>query len=320
MILHLVLVVAALVLAWSTVGAWPSGRGLWAVAHLLVLPLGWGIVGWILGTLLPRAVAAPLAAVGSWAWMAMPHSSSSPSLRHLGGWVIENSTLTDLVDPLAYVIPWLVITGFAGAAIVLTGARRQPVVAAAVALALIVSTVVIGLRMVEGWGYSPRMEPRAARMACVGQRPSMCVPTEYGTARAERVRDAALPAIDKLEAAGLPRPEVVRLVSATLPPKAGNWPLLWSDGMAPDQLAISVARSAVTGVAANAGVKDCRQSSLADAWATIAAGLEAEKVKQMTSPSQWEEISKVRSRSAADQARWFSDAARSQKHCTAVLE
>ncbi|MEU6757267.1 hypothetical protein [Streptomyces sp. NPDC046685] len=320
LVLHLVLVVGALVLAWSTVGAWPAGRGLWAVAHLLVLPFGWGIVGWVLGSLLPRAVAAPLAAVGSWAWIAMPHSMNDPWVRHLGGWVIENSSITDLVDPRAYMIPWLVITGLAGAAVILSGVRRQPLLASVCALALIVGAVIVGRSMVIGWGYSPLMEPRAARMVCVGQKPALCVPEEYGATLADSTRTVALPAFDALQATGLPRPEVVRMVSSKLPPTPGNWPLLWSQNMPADQLAISVARSAVTGVAADAGIQDCRQPSPADAWASIVAGLDAKKVQQLTSSRDWAVVSEVLKRPSADQAQWFTETVRSQRHCAKVTQ
>ncbi|MFI8102760.1 hypothetical protein [Streptomyces sp. NPDC086023] len=313
--LHLVLVAGALVIARSSAEVWPSGRGLLAVAHLVVLPFGWSAVGWSLGMLLPRAAAAPLAAVASWAWMAMTHAMGTPFLRHLGGFVMENSSLTDLVDPLAYLVPWLVVGGLAGAVGLLTGVRRRPVPAILAAALVAASTLVAGRSLVLDWGFSPRTEPRAMPTVCAGRAPAVCVPEAYGRVHAEKAREAALPALGALRSAGLPGPEVVRLASAALPPVRGSWPLLWSSDMPADQIAISVARSAVTGVAADAGVRDCRQSSVADAWASVVAGLDPREARDRMAPGDWAVVSEVRSRPAPEQARWFTETVRAQKHC-----
>ncbi|GAA1180279.1 hypothetical protein GCM10009654_41830 [Streptomyces hebeiensis] len=317
MALHLSLVVVALVLAKFTVGVWPSGAGLLAVAHLLVLPCGWMIIGWVTGLLCPRAVAAPAVAVGSWAWLAVPASMSSPSWRHLGGFVIEGSTLTDTLDPLAYFIPWLVTAGFAGAFVLMAGSRRRPWLVAAGA-ALVVGTLVGGRSLVADWGFSPPTDARLGHTVCIGRAPAVCVPEEYET-EAAGIRRHSLPALKALEGSGVPLPVTLRMASADLPPEHGTWPLYWSPDSSLEQLNVDLARSAVTGTAALHGVHDCRQPSIAATWALLSVGVNEKEVQESTSPQEWAQLLRIRELPIKQQADWFTATVQDQTHCMAGL-
>ncbi|MGW1462737.1 DUF7224 domain-containing protein [Streptomyces sp. NPDC002308] len=315
--LHLSLVAAAIVLARLTVGVWPSGAGLLAVAHLLILPCGWMIIGWVVGLLCPRAVAAPAVAVGSWAWLAVPPSMSSPSWRHLGGFVIEGSTLTDTLDPLVYFIPWLVTAGFAGALIFLAGARRRPWLVAAGA-ALVVGTLLGGRSLVADWGFSPPTEARLGHTVCIGRAPAVCLPEEYEN-DAAKIRLQSLPALKALGGSGVPFPRTLRLASADLPAEPGTWPLDWSPDTSPAQLRIDLARSAVTGTAALHGVHDCRQPSIAATWALLRVGVNEKQVQESASPQEWAQLLRIRELPAEQQAKWFTSTVQDQTHCVAGL-
>ncbi|MFJ4902539.1 hypothetical protein [Streptomyces sp. NPDC088727] len=315
--LHLSLVAAALVLAKLTVGVWPSGAGLLAVGHLLVVPFGWMIIGWVMGLLCPRAVAAPAVTVGSWAWLAVPASISSPAWRHLGGFVIEGSTLTDTLDPLAYFIPWLVTAGFAGAFFVMAGARRRPWLVAASA-ALLAGTLVGGRNLVADWGFSPPTDARLGHTVCIGRAPAVCVPEEY-EAEAAGIRRNSLPTLKALEASEVPLPKTLRLASADLAPEPGTWPLYWSPENTIEQLNFDLARSAVTGTAALHGVHDCRQPSIAATWALLKVGVNEKEVQESTSPQEWAQLLRIRELSTEKQANWFTSTVQDQKHCMAGL-
>ncbi|WP_326698244.1 hypothetical protein OG909_13380 [Streptomyces sp. NBC_01754] len=315
--LHVVLVAGALVTAGLEVGAWPSGAGLLAVGHLLVLPLGWMVIGWVVGLLCPRAVAAPAAAVGSWVWLAVPHSMSSPAWRHLGGFVIEGSTLTDILDPLVFLVPWLVTAGFATAAVLTTGVRRRPWLPA-VSAAIVVGTLVGGRSLVADWGFSPLTAARVGHTVCVGKAPAVCVPEEYESEAASLRRDS-LPALKALQAAGLPMPRTLRMASDDLALKPGTWPLYWSPENPTGQLDIGLARSAVTGVAALTGVRDCRRPSIADTWALLAVGTDERKVRETVPDQEWVQLQRIRELPAAQQTDWFTKTVQDQTHCVAGL-
>ncbi|TRV80103.1 hypothetical protein FKN01_07815 [Streptomyces sp. 130] len=317
MALHLTLVAAAIALAKLTVGVWPAGAGLLAVAHLLVLPCGWMIIGWVVGLFCPRAVAAPAVAVGTWAWLAVPPSISSPSWRHLTGFETEGSTLTDTLDPLVYFIPWLVTAGFAGALLLMAGARRRPWLVAASA-ALVVGTLLGGRSLVADWGFSPLTKARLGHTVCIGREPAVCVPEEYET-DAAKIRLQALPALKALGGSGVPFPMALRLASADLPAEPGTWPLYWSPDTSLEQLDIDLARSAVTGTAALHGVRDCRQPSIAATWALLKVGVNEKKVQESTTPQEWAQLLRIRELSAKQQAKWFTSTVQDQTHCVAGI-
>ncbi|MFJ1929567.1 MULTISPECIES: hypothetical protein [unclassified Streptomyces] len=317
--LMIVLVSGAVVVAEREADALPSGIGWLAVAHLLVISCGWLLIGWSLGVLLPRSVAAPLAAVGCWAWLTMPHAMSAPWIRHLGGFIDGESTVTDVLTPAVYLVPWSVVAGSALAFWLL--ARMRPRGAAVIiALVVLTATVVAGRAAVIGWGYSNPMEPRDVSLSCVGRAPTVCVPPEYEPYAAQLRRDALHP-LERLEAAGVAAPRELRVTSEKKPLKPGMWPLTWSlplRGSERDSTdyVIRLAESAVSGTAELAGVHDCRQQgSLAAAWATLVAGVDEQTVRAAMLPPDWAVIEKVRNLPIEEQNEWFTREVVGQKHC-----
>ncbi|MFD9242836.1 hypothetical protein ACFV0D_13070 [Streptomyces sp. NPDC059556] len=324
LILHLVLVLGALVIARRAIGVWPAGGGWLAVVHLVVLPFGWLIIGWRLGLVLPRSVAAPLVGISSWAWLSMPHAAANPWLRHLGGFIDGTSTVTDVRQPAVFAVPWLVVTGFALAVWTLAGARRRPW-AAVVGILVAAATFTAGRSLVIDWGYQPPTNPRHVAMACTGQAPRVCVPPEFAPYAGQLRRDALTP-IGRLKAAGISAPEELRVASAEAPIKPGTWPLYWSlaglrDGGDHPQYIANLAEAAVTGTAALAGVADCQQpGSPAAAWAALVMGFNEPTMRQGMPPADWEALQRVRSLPNPEQAAWFNRAVGSQKHCVRGME
>lgn len=323
LILYLSLAVAALVFARNATGAWPDGAGWLAVAHLIVLPLGWTMIGWCAGLALPRSVAAPLAAIGCWTWLAMSHAITNPSLRHLGGFIDGGSTVTDIRDPAVYLIPWGVVAGLAVAAWLLTSPYRR-LLKATIGAVTAAATLVTGYVAVSDWGYRPPTHPRAVTMSCTGQAPTVCVPPEYQP-YAEQLRRDAMGPLSRLKAAGVAAPpQELRITSAGTPLEPGTWPLYWSlpalhDQTSQEQYEADLAESAVAGVAASAGVRDCRQpGSLPAAWAALVIGVDAQPIQQAMHPDAWAALQEVREMPAADQADWFKQKAAGQEHCNPV--
>lgn len=319
LILHLLLVAGALVMARRAVGVWPEGAGWLAVAHLIVLPLGWLAIGWRLGEVLARSIAAPIAGIGCWAWLALPHTLANPWSRHLGGFIDGTSTVTDIRDPAVYTIPWLVIAGLALALWLSLHTRRGPWNAVAGVLVVAI-TLVTGRFLVIDWGYSRPTSPRDITMTCTGEAPRVCVPPEYKP-YAEQLRQDALTPLRRLQDAGVARPEELRLTSAMTPLKPGTWPLYWalparhSDNDR-DQYATDIAQSAAAGTAARTGATKCPMPSpLASAWAALVIGVDEQALRQQMLEADWGALQEVRRLPAKEQTDWFSKTAVSQEHC-----
>ncbi|WP_256105911.1 hypothetical protein [Streptomyces sp. ODS05-4] len=318
-LLGLALAVGALVLARRAVGAWPANAGWLAVAHLFVLPLGWLIVGWCLGTIMPRSVAAPIAAIGCWAWLSMPHAIANPWLRHLGGFVDGTSSLTDVRTAAVYTTPWLVVAGLAIATSTAVGAqRRGPGLIIATLVA--VTTLASGRALTVDWGYRPPTHPRDVALTCEGAQPRVCVPPEY-LPYTEQLRKDALKPLERLRAAGIPAPEELRIDSPERRLTPGAWPLYWAlppTGSGTEQVryAADLAESAVTGVATLQGIEDCRTpGSFAAAWATLVVGVPEQTVRQGMSSPDWQRLTGIRQLPKSEQANWFQKTVASQKHC-----
>ncbi|MFG2760013.1 hypothetical protein [Streptomyces wuyuanensis] len=323
LLLHLVLAAGSLILARQAVGVWPAGAGWLAVGHLILLPVGWLIIGWNLGLLLPRSIAAPAVAIGSWSWLSMPHTLDSPWLRHLGGYIDGTSTVTDIRDGAAYLVPWVATTGVVLASWALTGITRRTV-AVTSALIAVAATLLAGRALVVDWGYHHPRHPRTVALTCTGQAPRVCVPPEYGP-YADQLRHDALAPLKKLTDAGLPAPHELRVTSPDLPLTPGAWPLYWSlpavhDQPDPDAYPADLAESAIAGVAAAHGVTDCRQpGSPAAAWAALTVGINEREIRQAMPAADWATLESVRRLSAPAQADWFTKQAIGQKHCSKVL-
>lgn len=105
------------------------------------------------------------------------------------------------------------------------------------------------------------------------------------------------------------------MASDDLDLKPGTWPFYWSPENSTEQLEIDLARSAVTGVAALHGVRDCRQPYLADTWALLVVGVAERDVQASIPPQNWTQMQRIRELPAPQQAEWFTKAAQDQTHC-----
>ncbi|MEU9945577.1 DUF7224 domain-containing protein [Streptomyces lavendulae] len=321
-VLQAVLLVGSFLLATNTVGTLPSGIGGWlGVAHAVVLPLGWTAIGWRLGHILPRSLAAPIAGIGGWMFLSFPQGMSNPWLRHLGGFIDGFSSPTDTRSPLAYLIPWAVLCGLALAFWLPVWVRRR-LPALSLGMVLVIATILLGRSAVADWGYFRPSDARVVTPVCAGEAPRVCLPPEYASHVGGIRKDLKEP-LAELRAAGVPLPGELLLASSKEPLKPGVWPLIWSLPLAngqkdPDSFRADLAESAVTGTAVNAGVIPCRRpGSMPAAWAALVVGVNEENVRRAMPPPAWQEITKIRTLPKEKQVSWFTEAARAQKHCGA---
>ncbi|OII66872.1 hypothetical protein [Streptomyces sp. CC77] len=319
LILHLLLVAGALVMARRAVGVWPGGAGWLAMAHLIVLPLGWLVIGWCLGSVLARSIAAPTAGIGCWAWLSLPHTLANPWARHLGGFIDGTSTVTDIRDAAVYTVPWLVTVGLSLALWLSVYMRRGPWSTAAGVLVVAI-TLVTGRFLVIDWGYSRPTSPREVAMTCTGQAPRVCVPPEYKP-YVEQLRHDALAPLARLRGAGVTAPQELRVISPMTPLKPGTWPLYWSlPAPSSDndlgQYWANLGQSAAAGTAALASATQCQMPSpLASAWAALVIGVDEQALRQQMPEAEWGKLQEVRRLPTKEQADWFSKTATSEGHC-----
>ncbi|MEV6593486.1 DUF7224 domain-containing protein [Streptomyces acidicola] len=320
LIFLLVLVIGATAMAYDAAETLPQGAGWLAVAHLIVLSCGWLVIGWCLGLVMPKSIAAPAVAIGCWAWLSWPHATANPWVRHLGGFIDGLSSVTDVRSPAVYFVPWGITAALALAFWALARIPRRAW-GATIALTAITLTFFTGWVLVSDWGFYRPTNPRTTAMACVGNAPRVCVPPEY-TPYAEQMRQDALAPVGELQKAGVPGPRELRVSSPEIPLKPGVWPLYWSpvNGSTDSaQYAADMAESAVTGTAALNGVDDCRQpGSTASAWAALKAGVPQEGIRAALPPTDWAVIEKLRKLPAKEQADWFTKTVISQAHCKAL--
>ncbi|MFJ9076806.1 hypothetical protein ACIRO3_16365 [Streptomyces sp. NPDC102278] len=322
-VLQAVLLVASVLLAAYTVGTLPSGAGGWlGVAHAVVLPLGWTAIGWRVGHLLPRSLAAPVAGIGGWMFLSFPQGMTNPWLRHLGGFIDGFSSPTDTRSPLAYLVPWAVLCGLV-LAFWLPVLIRQRVPAVSLSVALVIATILLGRGAVADWDYFRPSDARVVTPVCAGEAPRVCLPPEYAS-YAGGLREDLTEPLAKLRDSGVAMPNELLLASSKEPLKPGVWPLIWAlplaNGQAdPDSSLGDLAESAVIGTTASAGVTSCRRpGSMPAAWAALVVGVNEENVRRAIPPAAWQELTKIRALPQKRQATWFTEEARAQKHCGAV--
>ncbi|WP_329014041.1 DUF7224 domain-containing protein [Streptomyces sp. NBC_01601] len=308
-VLEIALLVLAVFLAWINTGVLPSGAGWTALAHMIIVPAEWAVIGWYAGGRLPRSVAAPAAAVLCWAWLTMPHAMSNAWLRHLGGFIDGTSTITDVHRPEIYFVPWI----FTGCLIAVTwlltrtGTRRVflPAGVGTAAIALLA-----GHAAVSGWGYGNPETVRAVHSACSGTAPQICVPPEYRS-YIPQIRHSTQGPVSALVAAGVAQPKRMEILSPSAKPAQGVWRLHWSLPAVHQQpehhtAADVMAVSAVESTAAQFGKLWCGGPSAPElVWATAVAG-NKDEVRKETDPVLWGLVGPVLERPAKQQFAWFT--------------
>ncbi|MFH9968783.1 hypothetical protein ACH4PR_47155 [Streptomyces mirabilis] len=306
--LEAALLVLAVVLARINTGVLPSDAGWTALAHLIIVPAEWAVIGWYAGGRLPRSIAAPAAAL-CWTWLTMPHAMSNAWLRHLGGFIDGTSTITDVHRPEIYFVPWI----FTGCLIAVTwlltrtGPRRVflPAGAGAAAVALLA-----GYAAVSGWGYGNPETVRAVHSVCSGTAPRICVPPEYRS-YIPQIRHSTQGPLSALSAAGVTQPKRMEILSPSVKPAPGVWRLHWSLPAVHQQAeyhtaADVMAVSAVEGTAAQHGKQSCGGMSAPElVWATAVAG-NKDEVRKETDPQLWGLVGPVLDEPVKQQSAWFT--------------
>ncbi|MFD5918194.1 hypothetical protein ACFVYP_14790 [Kitasatospora sp. NPDC058201] len=177
----------------------------------LLVVLAHTAVGYVLGHVLPRLLAVPLALIASFLWMAYPSALDAFWVRQLNGRnLTECCALDQLPATRAVLAPAVVAVGMAAAAWIWTTLRGNNRLSAVLALA---ATVAAGAWIAAPLGYRAAQARPESEQTCTTTAPRVCLWPEQRAA-ATRITDWAVEADRHLHAVGLSQPLTVSPFSA----------------------------------------------------------------------------------------------------------
>lgn len=175
------------VLGWLTVmipvvvalvdyGVWPTEPSLRPVWLAMTVCLAHAVIGCAVGQWVPKAIAAPVMAIGVWVTVSYSVTLDPAWLRNVSGAFFNKLMLGEAV-PYRVLLPHVLLTGSIALALALGWARLGKVVLR-MALALVVVAAGSGTAcaMAADWSYTPPLLADQAPMACSGSAPRVCVP------------------------------------------------------------------------------------------------------------------------------------------------
>ncbi|MGW4447111.1 DUF7224 domain-containing protein [Streptomyces sp. NPDC004682] len=306
-------------LATGAAHDWPH-PGVLAMAGYLVLVHT--VLGYGLGTVLPRVLATPLILVVDYLCLVMPVTVVHPMwLRELTGWLdAPSGDLTTTVNPVALAVPAVLATGVLTAVLVSAGIarwRRPRVVragaATAASLVCLSAFTVAAALPVRDWKGDPPPRARTDAPVCTGEALRICVPVEAAD-RLEPLSAAAQDIVPRLVAAGLERPEELAFVSEAAPVAPRTWRLFLYPDMSDVDLRASVAASALPPLPPCPTTSDVRtgHAGTLTAWLMVTAGMEADEIqsqdvqKLAADPQVMPVVKKETKLSSAEQLAWFT--------------
>ncbi|MFH8346730.1 hypothetical protein [Streptomyces sp. NPDC018045] len=175
------------VLGWLTVilpvavalvdyGVWPTEPSLRPVWLAVVVCLAHAVIGFAVGQWVPKAIAAPVLAIGVWVIVSYSVTLDPAWLRNVSGAFFNKLMLGEAV-PYRVLLPHVLLTGSIALALALGWARLGKAVPRMVlALAVIASGSGAACAMAAEWGYTPPLLADQAPTACSGSAPRVCVP------------------------------------------------------------------------------------------------------------------------------------------------
>lgn len=213
--------------AWVELRAVPDLAGVPMLLTGVLVLVSHSAVGFLLGSLLPGLLSAPLMLLASYLWMGMP-ATMEPPLRYLNGLPTGSVQVTETFAVGSWAAPGLLALGLvAGTMAAVAPLLRQVAVRVLAAAGCVTAAALGAYAIVADWEYEPRTVPRAFTPVCAGEAPAVCVPPEYRAAL-PGAREAADEVIPLLAAAGFTVPERIVMQSDRAPLPENSW-LFYSD-------------------------------------------------------------------------------------------
>jgi hypothetical protein len=299
---------ASSVVATST---WPSLDSLPMIAAELAVFCAHGVLGFAVGSILHRLVAAPLMLIATYLWMGLPQSLSNNSLRHTTGFFSNSLGVNQLYTSAALALPVLV-AGTAVLGVVLAVRFSRMAVRVGVAAAVAALGVAGGNAVASDWPYTTPLTHGHQVAVCAGTGPRVCVPQLYASIL-PRLRTAVDDTTQRLARVGVPRPTLVRHFTLPGSQTSGIWLISAEPGQSDAQLLIDVSR-AVPAVH-NATCVDDETLALS-AWVQLTAGATGQDLALSYPPNVVAQAQAISREDSAAQTRWYLQAAAHSGSCS----
>ncbi|MEU9890810.1 hypothetical protein [Sphaerisporangium sp. NPDC051011] len=272
---------------------------------------GFIFLGFGLGRLLMPVYAVPISLIGTYLWLAYPISMEPLWLRHLtGNYDVACCRFDQVPDVRALVAGALVATAVIVTGLGLSLARRNVNAKRLTAGLVSVALVVGGVSVVRGLSWEVAVPRPRADLVCEpagtsGAVPRICLWPEH-VAGADRLAKAVGPAVDRLAAAGLPRPETLTEGQPTRQEWTFSYP------PEPDEVAWAIAIGLVP-----QDVPECQAKGgqwftgdmimVLVSWLGLTGGESVQFIEERVGPEIAAKAREVMRRPASAQLRWFRE-------------
>ncbi|MFI8005727.1 hypothetical protein [Streptomyces sp. NPDC086010] len=192
----------------------------------LVICVAHAVVGFALGSFLPRLIATPVVAVVDWIAVAFTRAAQPYWLRHVSGQFsdIGFGEVPRLVSVLA---PVLLAGGVAAGVLLLWLPFGPRVVRGVLAVGVAVSGVLGAQHIARDWPHTPPMAVGRAPVDCTGEKPRVCLP-RVASGNLSRAQSEASEVLGVLRAAGVPGAAPARIEDPLVgPATAGSGDRVW---------------------------------------------------------------------------------------------
>lgn len=297
------------------------GIGLLLSVQLMLVVVGFGV-----GSVLPRAAAVPLAAVGLTLWLLIPPSLENPAYRYLTGIVPDRLTVVDDPAPAVLIAPLLVAIGAVAATLLAaTSARRmfpgRRVLRAVGAGCCLVAGVVPAYALVADAGYDMPTVPRSeSAQRCTGAEPRVCVPVEFAK-YLPQLEQSAKKVLPRFEAAGIAKPKELAYVSQDAELSDTTWRFQLEFPVTEHQLTDRLVTALVPPYKECPNLPDdvaTPSVSPLTAWLRLTAGGDRVAIEKAHSASTLKRVDAVRERGQAAQLAWVETQRRGLSSCDAA--
>ncbi|MFJ8896938.1 hypothetical protein ACIRCZ_20325 [Leifsonia sp. NPDC102414] len=193
----------------TSAGVSPTLDSLRPMVLALILAAAHCTIGFSVGNILPRQIAAPVMAAAIFIVVAFSVSTTPYWIRHVSGEYAEPLMFGELVS-FTSMWPHLLFTGsLAIAALSLWLPARSVIIRVALAAALAMTGMVTARNLVAHWGPSEPVVIGAAPIECVGTHPKVCMPAATSV-NLKDVHKDAISVLRDFRAAGVdPSPRVI---------------------------------------------------------------------------------------------------------------
>lgn len=192
----------------------------------MLIVVAHAIVGFALGSFLPRLIATPVVAVVDWIAIAFTRATQPYWLRHVSG-QFSDIGFGEAPRFVSVVAPVLLAGGVAVGLLLLWAPFGPRVLRGVLALCVAVAGVLGAQHLARDWPHTPPMATGRAPVDCTGVHPRVCLPRVASGNLARTQREAA-DALRTLHAAGVPGAAPERIDDPLNgPAEAGSGDQVW---------------------------------------------------------------------------------------------